>query len=407
MAQGSGPTIVITQENASQASAVLGSWTLIQPNNVRISYEKKAQYEYRNAETGMHTLLIEPPEGMSTVVEVMMNGESVSTSDTPQANFTLAGADAVTVKIVYEVALSGMVSVNSEPGGISFVLSGPDGWKKTGSTPASFDGVPIGQYSVTYRPPESCGDYKPKSDKLVNKGRISFGIDIICEELEQNGSENTEKKLTHVTVLIDGKTVVFEDVPLDQWFSQYVHQAAKTGIMSGYGDANGNPTGVFAPSETVTMAQLSKIAVKLAGINESEYRGSSKNPSAAGTWFEPYFRVAETLGWQVFHLDARLDPARPATRAEVIATIMQALDVPRAWPEAKLFTDVGFTTRFADCIETAARDGLADGYRDENGASTGLFGPENPVNRAEMAKIIATAMELYIEDSPSIQAGSR
>ena len=67
------------------------------------------------------------------------------------------------------------------------------------------------------------------------------------------------------------------------------------------------------------------------------------------------------------------------------------MNVRTVWAEGKTFGDIKPTDKYANAIETAAADGLVD--------SGGDFRSNEPVNPAEMAKIIAKAIELYIEDT--------
>ena len=49
----------------------------------------------------------------------------------------------------------------------------------------------------------------------------------------------------------------------------------------------------------------------------------------------------------------------------------------------------------ANAIETAANDGIVSGYADAEGNATGLFKPLDFVNRAEVAKMITLALQVY------------
>ena len=228
----------------------------------------------------------------------------------------------------------------------------------------------------------------------------------MCEALEELQQTVVEKKmLEYVSIPIGEKTVIFRDVPMSRWYAPFINTVARTGISTGYRDEQGEHTGEYGPANLVSIAELAKMAHKVAGIDETKVRGDAKNLRARGTWFERYFVSAERKDWLIFS-DTRLDPGRNATRAEVIATLLQALDVSRKWPKGKMFTDVKPATKYAASIETAASDGLVSGYSDESGRATGEFGPNNPVNRAEMAKIVSLAIDLYIADEPSISGES-
>jgi hypothetical protein len=179
----------------------------------------------------------------------------------------------------------------------------------------------------------------------------------------------------------------------------------KTGIMSGYKDENGNLTGLFGPADNVSLAQLAKIAHKLAGIDETKTTMSPQNIRARNTWFSQYYASAEARGWLAFR-NTRTDPEQLATRAEVVSTILQALDIPRIWPKGIMFTDVQIETPYSSSIETAATAELVSGNADADGTPLGTFSPDNPINRAELAKILSTAMDLFITTSPEFTGES-
>jgi hypothetical protein len=149
---------------------------------------------------------------------------------------------------------------------------------------------------------------------------------------------------------------------------------------------------MFGPGNNVTVAELVKIAHKIAGISEREISGPVLNTRASGTWFERFVASAEQRGWVLF-MDTSLDPGRAATRAEVVVTLLQALDIPLRWQKGMVFADVSARSPFAAAIETAAADGLVSGLPGDNDLPS--FGPGQPINRAELSKIIALAIELY------------
>ena len=109
----------------------------------------------------------------------------------------------------------------------------------------------------------------------------------------------------------------------------------------------------------------------------------------------PYVACAERGEWAVFSAPAA-DLRRPATREEVVMTILQAfkreLDVDTA---SLAFTDVEKTGAYAPAIAKASVDGVVSGYTDANGNLTGTFGPKNNVTRAEFSKIVSIALQLY------------
>ena len=390
-------TISVEQQSPN---GIFGEWILIKPGNKRLTLRQES-YTLEEAPLGNYTLLVEPPSGAITTVRVFIDQDMLKSFSQPQASFTLEQNTHIRLRVEYTFTRVGTVGVNSQPPGMGFTLIGPNDFEITGKTPASYSAMPEGQYTVTFDKIEGCPLPKPKSDRLIAGSRINFSITFSCEGLKYfNPQEEYERSLQYVTSTINGVQITFDDVPIDQWFAPFVHTSLKSGIMSGYQDEAGNPTGKYGPGDNVTIAQLAKIAHKLAGIDETETYTPSKNPRAENTWFSQYFASAENLDWQVFR-DHRIDPERPATRGEVVATLLQALDVRRFWAHGDLFRDVRKTTPYASCIETAAQDGIVSGFTDAEGKPTGEFGPDRPVNRAEMSKIISTSADLYIETDAS------
>ncbi|MDD5624096.1 MAG: S-layer homology domain-containing protein, partial [Candidatus Peribacteraceae bacterium] len=137
-----------------------------------------------------------------------------------------------------------------------------------------------------------------------------------------------------------------------------------------------------------------KIAVQSAGIDSTACTGSLVNASAQGRWSAPFITCTETRGWAVFS-DGSVPVERSATRAEVVSTLLQAFAVPLDPRAGGVFRDVDGSTEFAAAVETAAGDQIISGYTDPDGNPTGLFGPTDSVNRAEVAKMVSLALQVY------------
>ncbi len=197
-----------------------------------------------------------------------------------------------------------------------------------------------------------------------------------------------------LTAEVGGKRIPFRDVPDDAWFMPYVRSVLESGIMSGYGDAQGRPTGQFGPANNVTIEELSKIAVNLSGGIKTDCPTIPLNNTATGSWSMPFVGCAEKRGWSIYS-DGTVNLLATATRGQVAVTLLQAYDVVWGERSGTAFTDVTEATEFGGAIERAKADGLVSGYGDANGKPTGLFGPNDPVTRAELAKMVSGAMELY------------
>jgi len=214
------------------------------------------------------------------------------------------------------------------------------------------------------------------------------------EDLVEGIRSAAQEEGVYVTVRVNGVPVALEDVQSSSWFAPYVRDMAERGIISGYRDSEGQPLGVYGPGDNVTVEQLAKIAMESSHVPITECQGTLKNKSAKGNWSQEYILCAEDLGWALFS-DGSVNVGRAASRSEVVVTMLQAFDAELRDATGTVFNDVTRVTEFAVAIETAARQGIVSGYSDERGNPTGMFGPLNPVNRAEVAKIASLVLHVY------------
>lgn len=382
-----GASITIEQESALGA---LGKWTLLQPNDKTIVISAK-EYTASGLASGVYTLFVAPPAGTNVTIEHYVETTLLRAVDSPQFTFELGDGDTARFLLRYRTTKIGLVSVDSIPPGISYTMKGPNDSVTRGVTPASYPGSPAGQFSVYYEP-TGCPAPRPQSQILVKDGRIKFMYEPDCKTLRT--LENPRKRETV-------GPVQFVDIQESAWYAPFVYRIARLSILTGYKDEFGNATGRFGPENPVTLAELAKIAHEVAGIDESLAHGTAENPLARtasgalqGPWFQEYIVSAEQLGLRIY-LDPMLDLARPASRAEVLVTLLQALDIPLKWAKGNVFTDVTRKTTYASAIETASSDGIVSGRTGLDGKVTGLFGPFDAITRAEMTKVLGTVIDRY------------
>ncbi|TSC57519.1 MAG: Uncharacterized protein Greene041662_942 [Candidatus Peregrinibacteria bacterium Greene0416_62] len=234
-------------------------------------------------------------------------------------------------------------------------------------------------------------------DAEENTGMQSSELFPVSAEEEADQDEvrkEPEDGSMFVRIKVDGVPLDLSDVPKDSWFSPYVRAAAQAGIVTGYRDEKGMLRGLYGPADSVTIEQIAKIALVASGVDRSTCKITLLNVVGKGTWSEEYLRCAEHFHWAVFS-DGSVDPLRPATRAEVVVTMLQAFGVEIHSTDAAPFTDVDSSTEFRSAILTAYDDHVVGGYSDSEGNATGKFGPTDSVNRAEVAKIVVLAKEIY------------
>ena len=370
-----------------------GKWTLLRPNNVQSSGSVKVVPGMLLG-AGTYTIIVSPPEGAVTTIRLYNRDTEVKMVDRQQLTFTVANGDALKLTINYSFTLVGMVSVQSDPSGLEFTLTGPNNIEEKGVTPYSLQNAPAGQYKVQYGTLDGCVLPAPKALNLEKEKRITFDLMLVCDAADKLRKRQDTTDDKYVTNTVEGQSVTFRDVPQGAWFADSVFKAAKRGVIGGYKNDKGELTGEFGPGNNVTVGELAKIAHKIASLEETA-TSEPRNIMAQGQWFASFIASAEEKGWTIY-IDGTIDPLRNATRGEVMVTLMQALNVPLKWQKGAVFTDVSVRTPYASAIETAANLKIVEGRKGDNGKLTGEFGPGEFINRAELAKIIVTAMDTLL-----------
>lgn len=188
----------------------------------------------------------------------------------------------------------------------------------------------------------------------------------------------------------------FADVPDNAWFTAYTEQAVDLGIVSGYQDGYGRPTGTFGPERAVTVAEALKISLLSAGYDVNRGIGY-------GHWAARYLSIATGENFEITHVQ-NLNVDRAANRAEVASMFADAFRLQRNSAQGNVFTDVTVATPYASAIEALAKDRIVSGDTDTSGNPTGRYRPMAAINRAETVKIAMEARGIY--GTPGFQYSS-
>lgn len=387
----------ITIEQIS-SSEILGSWTLAGPSD----WTERGDGGAKTIDTvtaGTYTLLVRPPTGATVRLQLLKNGEVTDTADVGQLTFTLT-EESAKVLIFYSFTLVGTVGAASDPAGLEFTITGPNGYTEEAVTPWSWTTAPQGQYSLKFKVPDGCTPPSAQGQRLQAGERISFSITLDCEAadkmragIQRAGEQRTQQRAEETAAALSAS--VFTDVPRDAWFAPYIWRVNQRSLMAGYKNADGSLTGIFGPDRPVSVAELIVIAQR-AGSHTVDSSLTPRSRVAMGQWFAASYAAAEAGGWFIT-FDDDADPTRAATRSEVVMTLLQALDVPLYWPRGDMYDDVRASTPNAMAIETMARLG-AIGAERENGRLPS-FRPGDNVNRAEMSKMLILLLDVLEEQA--------
>lgn len=208
------------------------------------------------------------------------------------------------------------------------------------------------------------------------------------ERLQALATQAREQGL--LLAYVQGQPVIFSDVKTAEWYAPFVSALVAGGIAEGYKDAAGNLTGTFGVAAPVTRAEVLKMALEAAGKPLPKDL-APQNRTARGTWAEAYVREAEDLRLTVFATNP--DVNAPASRGEVVQTVLEVMGFPIGKTPSS-FADVPQTHPDSPAIGLAAYYGFVQGDTGPDGKPLNRFRPDDSINRAEVAKLIALVREV-------------
>jgi hypothetical protein len=177
----------------------------------------------------------------------------------------------------------------------------------------------------------------------------------------------------------------FADTPLDYWATPYIEVIYQAGYTTGYAD------GRFGPDDTVTREQMAVFITRaMDQVLPDGYCGSTGPFSdvPADRWSCKYVKRLVELGITSGVGGGLFDPEGTVTREQMAAFITRALDEVPAdgyCGTEDPFTDVPYSEWSCKYVKRLVELGVTKGIGE------GLYGPGNPVMRAQMAVFLARA----------------
>ena len=255
---------------------------------------------------------------------------------------------------------------------------------------------------------DELGDLRSLKDEIAGYNFVGEAGDEIQTEIDdfiaiaQDANASTEeikdkikdlKTKAHLKMekarnqkLKDG-LISFKDADDNQWFFEYVEEAKREGIVSGYEDVEGNDLKEYRPANNVTLAESLKMSLETAGVGQSF--GDPSQANLKDHWSKGYAKKAEELGLSI--AQKSYDPNAEASRGEVIRLSLEALGVKPPKATQSHFADVSLDDPNIDFINYAYENDLISGDDRDDGTRT--FRPFDSINRAEVAKVTAKVME--------------
>jgi len=202
---------------------------------------------------------------------------------------------------------------------------------------------------------------------------------------------------------IVSKTMAFIDIT-NHWAKTYIEDLAAKGIVSG------KTSRTFAPDENITRAELTKIAIESQFDRETIDNCVENNikpewsyvyfPDVPKTaWYAKYVCVAKTEGI-VSGISGQFRPDDYITRGATLKILLESAkftDISENFSKNYLanatwtyafFQDALVNDWYAKYVAYAKDKSIVGGYADNT------FRPNNPITRAEVAKIVAKILDL-------------
>ncbi len=182
----------------------------------------------------------------------------------------------------------------------------------------------------------------------------------------------------------------FKDVCSGYWYTRPIMKLWKEGVIEGY---NNGKSAIFGISNGATRAEF------IAALVRALEQGKTPDPLTVAPfadvskdiWYAPYIEYAKKLGL-IQGCDTTKNlfcPDKVITRAEAIKILVLAyphLKALQGKTPTKMFSDVTDKQQwFYSYIYAAQAANIIGGYKD------GTFRPNQPMNRAEMAKVVCAA----------------
>ncbi len=197
--------------------------------------------------------------------------------------------------------------------------------------------------------------------------------EAIDEDDQASESETNQEEASDIAA-------PFTDIA-NHWGKEYINKLRIAGIVGGKNE------GIFAPNDYLTRAELTKIALNAFDINVGDVSEKPFEDVNLQDWFAAYVKTAKEEGIVKGYQNV-FRPNQNVTRAEALKILLTTanFDLPAASTD---FSDVAAGAWHEKYIAFAKDNEIVGGYKD------GTFKPNQPITRAEIAKITVKTMEVY------------
>ncbi len=262
---------------------------------------------------------------------------------------------------------------------------------------------------ISYTPSESslfaaestvegeCEVWNKNGKKDTESFRFDVGTEIASLNSNTNAGTNTNANVSNANTNASSGTSFFTDTK-DHWAKDYAEKLHNVCGVDGLKDETGALKMQFAPDQPITRAELVAMVLRCKKIDVSSLPVSlnpfSDVPSVH--WAVRYIIEGNTSGLIDGYSDKTFRPDQPVLRAEswkIMLLGWLALADIRGGESS--FTDTVAGAWYMKFLNFLVLNQILSGYTNPDGTPQHKVGPERPITRAEVSKILSILIEKY------------
>jgi hypothetical protein len=188
-------------------------------------------------------------------------------------------------------------------------------------------GVATAQTNQSFNdvPPDAW--FFPYVQELVEAGVVDSNFDNYRPSDLVNRAEMAKLAVEAAGLPLETASAApFNDVPMGQWYTNYIYTAEKNGVVGGYKNESGALTGSFGPGNNLNRAEAAKVIVNAFALPE-DMSGAPHFPDVKSSdWFYIFVESSFNAGVVSGYPDGSFGPARNINRAEIAKMVSLAME---------------------------------------------------------------------------------
>jgi hypothetical protein len=198
-----------------------------------------------------------------------------------------------------------------------------------------------------------------------------------------SGSSSSSSSTSSSAALEDGDCEPpFTDIS-SHWGKTYIEDLFCQGVVQG------KSTLTFAPNDSTSRAELTKMALLASGQEVEDSATEPFTDVLTSDWFYGVISTSNQKGYVEGYDGGLFSPNKAVNRAEALTLLFRVFAVQLSSGSTSPFKDVSPSSWYFPAVYTAYTHGIVEGYND------GTFGGSKNITRAEVAAIVIRMQEAF------------